>query len=203
MRARTGVGQRIDVAMIDVALNLMGPRIAATGGPTRPAVRPAVGRFKAQDRMLFIMGAHQRWFEVLSEVLGPPSLVSDPRFADPKARITHARELRETIEARLAARPAAQWEQLLTGAGLPAAMVRRTDEFTASEHVRARGLLTAVKVDDRDSAIDAVGPPYRLMDAALAPQGSVPKLGADTDAVLTELHYSPAQIGQLRARRII
>jgi crotonobetainyl-CoA:carnitine CoA-transferase CaiB-like acyl-CoA transferase len=202
LRAQTGTGQRLDVAMIDVALNLLAGRIA-NAVPAARMSRPAVGRFRAKDRFIFIMGAHQRWFETLSEVIGPPSLMADRRFADPDSRSQNVRALRRSIEARLALRPASEWETLLTRAGVPAAVVRRADEFAASEHVQHRGVLGNVAVCDRGDAIRAVAPPYQFEGCDLRPCGHVPKLGADTPAVLAELHYSDAQIRELREQRII
>jgi len=202
LRAKTSVGQRLDVAMIDVALTLSGARVAADG-PAPKVTRPAVGRFKAKDRLIFIMGAHQRWFQTISKVLGPPYLSEDPRFANSESRLTHAAALREAIESRLAARTAQEWEDLFTAAGLPAAVVRRTHEFVASEHVRQRGVVHRVNVADRNETIRVVGPPYRMPDNELAPAGPVPVLGAHTDAVLTELSYSVAQIAELRSASIL
>jgi crotonobetainyl-CoA:carnitine CoA-transferase CaiB-like acyl-CoA transferase len=202
LRAHTGTGKRLDVAMIDLALNLSAGRVASAL-PAARISRPAVGRFRASDRRIFIMGAHQRWFELLCEVIGPPSLMADRRFADPDSRSIHVRALRRAIEARLAARTAGEWETLLTRAGVPAAVVRRTDEFAMSEHVQQRGVLNSVLVCDRGISIPAVAPPYQLIGTDLRPRGSVPKLGAHTHAVLAELQYSEAQIQQLREQRII
>ncbi|WP_179640837.1 CoA transferase [Sphingomonas guangdongensis] len=43
-------------------------------------------------------------------MLGAPALVDDPRFATPADRQAHADDLLSAMEARLAARPAAEWE---------------------------------------------------------------------------------------------
>jgi crotonobetainyl-CoA:carnitine CoA-transferase CaiB-like acyl-CoA transferase len=202
LRDKTGEGQRVDVAMIDVALNLSLSRIGATG-PTRRERRPAVGRFMAKDRRVFIMGAHQRWFETISRVIGEPSLVDDPRFADPASRQANAEALREAIEARLAERTADEWETLFTAAGMPAATVRRTGEAAASAHVQQRGLVHQAMVSDRGETLSVLGPPYQIAGVEFAPSGPVPSLGDQTEAVLADLGYSPQDVDGLRAAAVV
>ena len=201
-RAKTGRGQRLDVAMIDVALSLMSPRIGGSGSGRRDR-RPAVGRFMAKDRQIFLMGAHQRWFRTISDVLGAPALIDDPRFADPAARDANAEALRQAIEARLAVRTAEDWEQVFTRAGMPAAAVREIPEVVASAHVQQRGLIHQALVADRGEAISVLGPPYRLESRQTAPSGPVPALGADTDRVLAEVGYGAAEIAALRTAGIV
>ncbi|MEO6339982.1 MAG: CaiB/BaiF CoA-transferase family protein [Caulobacteraceae bacterium] len=204
-RARTGKGERLDVAMLDVALNLSAPRVDPAGGLARRRMgrRPAVGRFKAQDRQVFLMGAHQRWFKTISDVIGAPYLLDDPRFADPAAREENAEALRQVLEARLATRPAADWERDFTNAGMPASVVRRIDEVVASDHVRKRGVLHQVNATERGVAMTVVGPPFKFGSVKLEPSGDVPVLGQDTDAVLATAGYGAERVAEMRAAGLL
>ncbi len=200
-RSRSGAGQRIDVAMLDVALSLLATRIPVKG-PSAFGRRPAVGRFKARDQRLFVMGAHQRWFAALSQVLGAPSLIDDPRFSTQEARQQNRDALRSEIELRLAARTAAEWEDLLNQAGVPAAEVRQLQHVVASEHVRQRDFLHAVGVSGTDEKLNVSGLPYRFVGQHLDPRLPVPALGEHTVAVLADAGYSADEITALGAAGI-
>jgi len=200
-RAKTGTGQRIDVAMLDVALNIMAPRISGDG-PSRMGQRPAVGRFMAKDRPLFIMGAHQRWFEAISSVLGEPSLVADPRFATQKDREANREALRTALEERLAQRTAAEWEAELTGAGVPASEVRVLSDVVASRHVQERGSVFTVPVSQTDVTRLVSGLPYQFSEGGYR-TGPVPALGEHTRGILEQLGLSANEIDDLEKQSII
>jgi CoA:oxalate CoA-transferase len=203
-RERGGTGQRIDTALIDAALMLSTARLhAPVTAEGRRERRPAVGRFRAADRRLFIMGAHQRWFAAISDVLGAPLLVEDPRFATPADRQANADALLLTLEERLAVRPAAEWEALLTARGVPAAVVRTLAEVAAHPHVRLRGNLRPLTLED-GTQTEVIGSPFFFAsDGPGDPVGPVPQLGQHTDAVLTSAAIEQDNIRRLRDAGII
>jgi len=201
-RAKTGTGERIDVAMIDVALSLQSTRIGSPGGSRMPR-RPAVGRFQAKNARVFVMGAHQRWFETISTVLGEPHLVNDPRFADVASRQANADALQEAMEARLQTRNAEEWEAAFTAAGMPASVVRRLTDVVSSDHMRQRGGIHAVSVSGVEQGVSVMGTPYQLADGPVAPSKPVPALGEHTDEVLGRFGYSASDLGALRAAGVL
>ena len=200
-RQQTGQGQRIDVAMLDAALALMGPSVAAhfLGAQAREARRPTMARFPAQDRTLFIAALHQPWFERLCRILDAPELIEDPRFADHASRQRHADDLTAALEARVATRSAADLERELVAAGLPASIVRTLPEILAHPQVRERGILEQVPSSDGGEPLTLVGAPFRFGEGGPGFQGGVPTLGQHTDEVLAGLGYSDAEIERLRA----
>jgi crotonobetainyl-CoA:carnitine CoA-transferase CaiB-like acyl-CoA transferase len=204
-RQQTGQGQRIDVAMLDGALVLMGGAVAAhgIGSQERLSMRPTMARFPARDRTLFIAALHPKWWESLCRILEAPELLSDPRFADNAARQRNADALTAELEARTRTRPAAELEQALVKAGLPASIVRTLHEILEHPHVRERGIVQQVPSADGGDPLTLVGPSFRFADSALGFQGPVPALGQHTDAVLAELGYSEVEIERLRAARAI
>jgi crotonobetainyl-CoA:carnitine CoA-transferase CaiB-like acyl-CoA transferase len=200
-RAATGAGQRIDVAMLDVAMNLSCTRINSAA--TKRRLRPAVGRFRAADRAIFLMGAHQRWFRTLCSVLGPPDLGEDPRFADEAAREANANALLDELNARLAARPAAEWEALFLQAGLPAAVVRSLQEVLDSTAIRQRGQVLPGRVSGSERSIRVVAPPFKLPEQARPLPAPVPAIGEHTDAVLQRLGFAADEIAAFRAEGLV
>ena len=201
LRQQTGRGQRVDVAMLDAALTLMGGGVAGhfLGAEGHEARRPTMARFPARDRTLFIAALHQPWFERLCRILEAPELLADPRFAEHASRQRHADALTAELEARVATRPAADLERELVAAGLPASVVRTLPEILAHPHVHQRGILEHVPAADGGEPLTLVGPAFRFGDGGLGFQGPVPALGQHTDEVLMGLGYSEADVDRLRA----
>jgi crotonobetainyl-CoA:carnitine CoA-transferase CaiB-like acyl-CoA transferase len=123
-RDRTGAFQRIDVAMRDCALAMMGSvisdhlnagivpqpvgNIAASGSPSS-------GVFATADGLLALAANHKGQFRALCTALGRADLMSDPHYADPAERRVHATQLREDLSAIFAERSASEWEHLDDG----------------------------------------------------------------------------------------
>jgi CoA:oxalate CoA-transferase len=190
-RERTACGQRIDVSMLDAAMLLMAPRIVShqLGERASDSVgrRPTMVRYRAGDRRLFVGALHRKWFVKLCGIIGAPQLADDPRFASQLSQVEHADELISAIEARLATRPAAEWEAEFVQAGLPASVVRTLQETLAHPHLRTRGTLQPVDVPELGRSLDVVGAGFRFEHDQPAFQGPVPRLGEHTAEVLAEL----------------
>jgi crotonobetainyl-CoA:carnitine CoA-transferase CaiB-like acyl-CoA transferase len=197
---RTGEGRRLEVTMADAALTLasasLAPQLAGERSGKAPR-RPAVGRFRARDRRVFIMAAHQRWFGKLSEVLGEPALLADPRFATPESRETHADALLAELERRLAARDAIDWQTDLLAAGVPSAAVVQLRSLVESGYYDEAGMVHEIRSHARDRPHRVAGATFSGRTVRTAP-GPVPALGADTDAALERLGIEPGRIAELR-----
>jgi CoA:oxalate CoA-transferase len=194
-RDRAQRGQYIDVSMLDAAMVLMGPRIVSQQlGEREPGSsgrRPTMVRFRARDRRIFVAALHRKWFVKLAEIIGAPELAENPHFGSHRLQAEHADELIAAIEAKLAARPASEWEHLFVEAGLPASVVRKLEELLAHAHVRERGTLEAVDFPDLDRRVNLVGAGFRFMHDQPKFHGHVPRLGEHTDEVLAELAARP------------
>jgi CoA:oxalate CoA-transferase len=188
-RQHTRIGQHIDVAMLDAALLLMAPRVAALsfGEPQGLGRRPTMVRFRAADRRIFIAALQPKWFAALCHIIDSPELLDDPRFATPRSQAEHADALIAAIESKLAAQPAHVWERSLVAAGLPASVVRTLAEILAHPHVQQRGVLAEVEVPDHAGPARMVGPAFQFAHDPPAFQGPVPGLGEHTAQVLREL----------------
>ena len=158
-RERTGEGALVDVSMMDVALVLMSSTVvdhALTGHVPTPrgnaanSRSPSAGTFPTAGGLLSLGVNEEAQFERLARALGCEDWLSDPRFRDGPARDAHRTELSAAIEAALAGRSAAEWEELLLGAGVPAARVATMPEALAT--CRAAGRPHGVSVDGRPGA---------------------------------------------------
>lgn len=138
-RDRTGLGQRVEVNLLQGLLSALTNQAAstlATGAPPRrlgnahPSIAP-YAVFHAADRELVIAVGNDKQFRALAAVLGAPALAGDPRFAGNVDRVAHRAELTVAIEERLAAASAAHWVEVLSAAGVPAGLVNDIAEAIA------------------------------------------------------------------------
>jgi crotonobetainyl-CoA:carnitine CoA-transferase CaiB-like acyl-CoA transferase len=201
-RDRTGEAQRIDVGMLDCAVAAMGSIVSAhvNGGIAAAPIgnaaasgAPSSGIFDTLTSPLSIVANTEAQFAALCGVLGRPELAADPHFREPAVRKRNQDVLRDIIAARLAERPAIEWEQALADAGVPAGAVRSVPEVLGEAHVSARDLFRrlAVPGQDRDASFPTAG--FKLNGSRVGPERGPPLLAADNDAVLAELGYSEAE----------
>jgi crotonobetainyl-CoA:carnitine CoA-transferase CaiB-like acyl-CoA transferase len=204
-RERTGRGQRIDLAMLDVAMMMQASHLTAfmrTGqgpqphGNTHPYATNCA--YEAKDGALVMLGASNlRQQRRLWAALGRPEMAK----SDNEARLDAHEEEAAALRDLMLGRTADGWEEYLQARHVPAARVRTTAEAMADPHLAARGLLH--RFPDGAPGVDgAFGVPvaaFGLAHGGPRVDAPPPRLGADTDAVLAELGYAPGDIAALRA----
>ena len=206
-RERTGIGTHVSSSLMEFALSSLGTLAAATFvsgrvpgllGTHSPTFAP-YGGFRTADGWIVLAGAGSEdlWVRCC-KVLGAEGLLEDPRFADNAARVRHRDELTSAFEAILQTRPSADWLELLTAEGVPAAEVQDVSQVFSSAQTEALG---AVQHLQHPSAGEygVVGPPLRLDHEVLTYPAPAPTLGADTRAVLSEVGLSDVEIDALVA----
>ncbi|NYD40407.1 crotonobetainyl-CoA:carnitine CoA-transferase CaiB-like acyl-CoA transferase [Nocardioides panaciterrulae] len=203
-QARTGVGETIDVSLLDTDLALMAPRIAAyCAGEPEPApsggtdsVLSVYQPFETADRTLVLaIGNDVIWqrFCVAAEL---PELGADPALADNAGRRADRERVIALVAARLAERPATEWLRIFAEAQVPAALVQSLSEVVKDPQVVAR---TAVLPVPGARDLVSVHSPFRLGSQAAPRNERFPDLGADTRRILTRIGYTEYQIDALVA----
>jgi crotonobetainyl-CoA:carnitine CoA-transferase CaiB-like acyl-CoA transferase len=143
-RERTGRGQRIDMAMLDVAMVLMGSHVT---GYLRNGVHPKPhgnrhnhatnGAYQTKDGLVMLGASNLRQQRRLWTVLGRPEMTkrtNDEREED------HAREV-AVLEEIMVTRTADEWEEFLQARHVPAARVRTMGEAVADPQLATRGII--------------------------------------------------------------
>jgi CoA:oxalate CoA-transferase len=188
-RERSGVGLKVDVAMLDSLLALLEHgimRYAATGqvpgpiGNRHPSITP-FEVYSTADRPLIIAVGNDAMFVRLCEALDRRALVSDLRYQTNRDRTQHADVLKADLEAVLQARPAADWIEVLETAGVPCALVQTVADAVAMPQVAARNIIVTA------DGLRMVGNPIKLSDHPDVPtRPTAPDLDADGDRIRRE-----------------
>ena len=155
-RERTGEGELIDVAMFDASLAFMasavvpylvtGKALARTGN-TGYSGQPTSAVFVAADGRRISLGVvQQHQFAALARLLDRPDWMSDPRFADPDLRRANAVEMQAELAREFAMRPAAEWEQAMSAAGIPCGLVRDVGEAVSMPHLAERDMCLPLRI---------------------------------------------------------
>ena len=137
-RERTGKGAYIDVSMLDASMAFMTSALTpflVTGstlrrlGNTGYSELPTAGVFVARDGRHISLGVVQEnQFRALAALLGREDWLDDPRFASPDARRANFDVMHDELTAILSTRDAAEWERLLSEAGIPCGKIRQVGE---------------------------------------------------------------------------
>ena len=202
-RERTGQGQHIDLSMLDVALILEGSHVTAHGwngahpephGNSFPFA--TIGCYQAQDAPFMVAASNLRQQRRLWLALDRPDMV---KRTNSERLDAHAEEA-AALSAILATRKADDWEAFLQSHRVPCGRIRRMEETLADPHLATRAVLHRhAPAAGLDRAFTVPVAAFRLRHGGPSVQTPPREVGADTDAVLREIGYSPDEIAALRA----
>ncbi|MCP4559368.1 MAG: CoA transferase [Bosea sp.] len=192
-RANTGEGAFLDVSMLECTLSALGWPVSnyltagveprAMGNENMTAA-PS-GAFETGDGLLNIAANKQEQFVTLCGVIGQPDLASDPRFSEREARKHHRGELKVLIEAALAAAPAADWEDRLNRAGVPAGRVLTIPQVLQEPQVTSRNMTTRFETGAGTGPLTVIRGGFLVDGEAPRPMQPPPKLGEHSEEILT------------------
>ena len=196
-REKTGLGAKVDVAMLDAQLAIQEHSIAlttATGrapgrtGARHPTITP-FSTYRATDGFFVIAAGNDAMFEHLCKTLDLPLKAGDPRFATNAARCDNNALLKRLIEAVTLEHPAAHWIAKLEAAGLPTARVQDMSEVLQDPQLLARAMVLPIAPDAQGNRFTAPGNPIKLSTLPeLTTRPAAPALDGDRAAILNWLN---------------
>lgn len=210
-RDRTGQGQYIDMALLDVQVamlaNMGSNYLASQQAPKRWGNAHAnivpYQTFATSDGHIIVAAGNDGQYRKFVEAGDCPELATDPRFLTNPQRV----QLRDTLVPILAdmvrKKSKAQWLNLLEQAGVPCGPINKLDEVFNDPQVIARNCAIELP-HPTASTVKLVASPMRL--SATPPKYGMapPMLGQHTDQILRELlDYSDEQLNTLRTKNII
>ena len=216
-RHRTGEGQHIDMALLDVSMAILANQAAGflnTGqvplrqGNSHPSLAPYQDVETADGAMLLAIG-NDGQFARFCAVAGHPEWSADSRFASNAQRVRNRDALTTLLVAVTRTRGTAAWIAALEDQAVPCGPIHTIGQAFADPQVRDRGLCLHQPTSDSQAqrtgvaAIASVASPLRLQATPPVLQRAAPALGEHTDAVLAELGLDSAAIAQLREAGVV
>ncbi|QHE85202.1 CaiB/BaiF CoA transferase family protein [Hydrogenophaga sp. BPS33] len=209
-RNETGVGDNIDIAMLDVqvatlanqAMNfLVSGKAPQRNGNAHPNIQPQ-DVYGCSDGDVILVVGNDGQFAKLCQVLGHPEWAEDPRYAANAERVRHIAELSARLRAEFAKRTRAELIAALDQVGVPCGAINTVPEVFEEPQVKARGMLKHVP-HPSGVMVPQVSTPMRFEQTPLVDMPAPPTLGQHTDAVLGELGYDAQGIAALRAAGVV
>jgi crotonobetainyl-CoA:carnitine CoA-transferase CaiB-like acyl-CoA transferase len=217
VRNRTGAGQQIDMALLDVGMAILANQAAGflnTGkvpqrqGNSHPSLAPYQDFPTADGSMLLAIG-NDGQFARFCHAIAKPEWSADPRFATMSGRNTNRAELIPAMETVTRTRTTAAWIKLLEDKAVPCGPINDIGQAFADDQVKARGLEIKQPVAGVFAAnnaiknISSVASPLRLTATPPVLVRPPPALGEHTDEVLAELGLNAEAIGVLRDSGVV
>jgi formyl-CoA transferase len=210
-RSRTGEGQYLDMALLDVQVAMlanMNSNYLISGRPPRrwgnahPNVVP-YQTFRTADGWIIVATGNDGQYRRFCELGGQPALRNDPRFLRMADRIRNRDALVPLLAEMVSARPSAWWIDELAAAGVPCGPINDLSQVFENPQVLARGM--RIDLDRADSGpVKLVASPIKASRTPPAYRLPPPRLGEHTDAVLGGLlGYPPERLEALRSTSAI
>src|SRR6266536_227630 len=213
----TGIGQKVDCSLLGGQIRLMGWTLTTTLWRNRDPVtgqarvtgtreRPGLSSsFNDRDGkpLVFQLGGH-KWRDAMT-ALGFFEALERAGFGDLGVIIASDEQrasLLRLLDELFATGSRDDWVARLRGADIVAAPINTLLEASNDPDVLANGYVTEIDYPKHGKRLKVHGSPWQFSETP-ARVGIAPELGAHNDEALTELGYSPAQIEDLRERKII
>lgn len=203
LRLQTGQGQRIDIAMQDVTMLLMNRHssiVASTGEEVPPMGNRdgfLLGRYAVKDGYVMLAGYainHKR------DILKAIGLEAAAALTSKEINAT-ATEIEIQVEEKLLHKTASEWDQIFSDQSVVAGGVRSLVEVVNTGQPAAREMFSSVDSVAGTFQVTTAG--YRINDEVFSAGPVVPKLGQDSQAVLSESGFDQDTIDQLIADGIV
>ena len=210
-RDRTGEGQQVDLALLDVqvavlanqAMNcLVGGKAPQRLGNAHPNIVPYQA-FATRDGYIILAVGNDGQFAKFCTVAGRPELAKDERYATNPARVANRKELVALLEELIRTRDSHDWLSALEQVGVPCGPINDLTAVFEDPQVKARNIHQDLPHPTQGS-VPTVASPIRYSGTPLVHDTAPPTLGQHTDTVLAEsLGLSEADIAALRDKGVI
>ncbi len=210
-RDRTGQGQHIDMALLDVQVASLANQAlnyCVTGTPPRrlgnahPSIVPYEDFPTADGYMILAVGNDGQFARFCREA-GAPELAQDVRFATNAARVRNRRELIALLRRLTVQRSTAEWVAALEACAVPCGPINDLAGVFADPQVQARCLRQSM-VHPALGEMPTIASPIRLSESPVSYRLPPPMPGEHTQQVLQQvLGLSSEEIAALRARQVL
>ncbi|MBL8385902.1 MAG: CoA transferase [Burkholderiales bacterium] len=210
-RSVTGLGQYIDVALLDAVVALgsnqvtghfAGGHIPRRYGNAHANLVPYQVFDVADGEIIVAAGNNLQW-KRLCEAMERTDLIDDPRYRDVKDRINNRDQLVPDLARTFKTRTMADWVARIEAVDVPCGPINNYKQVFEDPQVRHRGLkVTLPRIDG--GKVDTFASPLRLSRSPVRYEKAPPLVGQDTDDVLASvLEMDAAGVAALKAAGIV
>ena len=209
-RARSGLGQMVDVAMLDCQVAILENAISRyefTGEIPRPIGNrhPSIVPFETFNTLsdpIMVAAGNDRLWATLCELM-ELEIACDSRYATNPQRNEHYAELRPILAEKFMTKTAEEWQPMFDKAGIPSGPINTVDKVVKNEQVVAREMI--LEVEHPVAGTTRVpGIPIKLSRTPGEIRMAAPVLGADTEKLLNQyLGLTSDQVAELREKQVI
>ncbi len=200
-RHLTGLGQHIDVSMLESMLTLLAPEVQGAQFPVAPPGRPMFGPVRTADGYIMPAVASEKSFQGICAAALHPEWVQDPRFAryaDRRANWGHFVDELETWSTTLSTTAC---QAAFDTHGVPSSPYRTVREVMEDPQLAHRGALA--EVSDSAGSFKVMNPPFRLSGAPVQAGGFAASLGQHTREILELAGYAGDEIEKMLAAGVV
>ena len=193
-RDRSGTGQYIDMALLDVSVAMLANmnmnyltsgQVPKRWGNAHPNVIP-YQVFACSDGHIIVAVGNDNQFRKFCEALGVSELGSDERFATNSNRIRHRTALIPLLEPLVKLRTRDEWVNALEAVGVPCGPINNIDQVFENPQVKARGIQVSIP-HPLAGSVPQVASPMRFSETPIEYHDAPPTLGQHNEYVLREV----------------
>ena len=211
-KQKTGLGEKVDVALVDSVVSAMENitmiyqatgRIPQRIGNRYESTYP-YDSFPTKDGSVIIAAGNNKLFGILCDVMGQPELKEDPRFLEVRDRVANHEPLREIVSAWTMQHTIDEVDKLLNDAGCPASAVNTIDRMVVDPQIAgARGMFPEID-QPGIGKMQVTATAQKLTRTKACPRKPAPLLGEDNASVYGEfLGYDEAKLAELKEKGAI
>ena len=205
----TGLGQHIDMALLDVQVALLanqGMNYLASGkipgryGNAHANIVP-YQVFRAADQDFIIACGNDKQFVALSAAIGLPYLPQDPRFVTNALRIQHRVEITELLAKHFLSNTAKHWVEAIHAVKVPVGLINNLEQAFQEPQVQARNMLVEIPHPLKEK-LTVIGSPIKLSRTPVEYRKAPPMLGEHTNEILSRV-VDEEKLEALKAQGIV
>jgi crotonobetainyl-CoA:carnitine CoA-transferase CaiB-like acyl-CoA transferase len=197
-REASGLGQKVEVSMLEAALEIQATRVAEflagrarlfPRGSESPGLVPDRA-FATADREVFVSVRDASEWHGFCAAIERPELATDPRFRSNRARVEHREALNRVLEPIFRSRPAIWWVRVFERHQVPCALAQHFETLRYHAQTRANGMIAELDTPDWGKILVG-GVPWHF-SRTVCSVTPPPRPGEHTTLVLDELRREAA-----------